>query len=325
MQNQKVLVTGGAGYVGSVLVGILLQKGFAVRVIDNLSFGAESLLGVWNHPRFEFIKGDIRHEADLKNALEGIDSVCHLAAIVGEPPSKKYPKETYEINWEASVKLYQQCEKARIKRFVFASTCSNYGQMPDPNLYVNEESPLNPISLYAETKVNFEQYLLQQKNTDICKTILRFATVYGISPRIRFDLTVNEFTRDATLGKEVVIFGENFWRPYCHVYDLANAMSMVLEADPKIVANECFNVGNTTENYTKKMLMDEIQKFVPSLQVTYKQMGADPRDYRVNCDKIRDVLGFQITQTVPSGIAQIHQIVKYGVLLNPEEQRFVNV
>jgi nucleoside-diphosphate-sugar epimerase len=325
MQKEKVLVTGGAGYIGSVLTRILLNEGFKVRVIDNLMFGGEALIDVWTHPDFEFFKGDLRHTQDIKEALKGIDHVCHLAAIVGEPPCKKYPQETQEINWLASVKLYEQCEEAHIKRFVFASTCSNYGKMPDPDLYLDETSPLNPISLYAETKVNFESYLLSQQNSSVYKTILRFSTVYGISPRMRFDLTVNEFTRDATLGKELLIYGENFWRPYCHVYDLANAMNLTLKTDAKLVANECFNVGNTDQNYTKKMLMDEIQKWVPNLQVTYKSMGEDPRDYCVNSDKIRDKIGFTITRTVPMGVKEVNYLIKSGIFTDTYTARYRNI
>lgn len=325
MKKEMVLVTGGAGYIGSVLVRILLKEGFKVRVIDNLMFGGEALLDVWNHPNFEFFKGDLRNLDDVKKSLTNIDHVCHLAAIVGEPPCKKYPQETHDINWLASVQLYQQCEENKIQRFVFASTCSNYGKMPDTDKYLDETSPLNPISLYAETKVNFENYLLSFSNTSICKTILRFSTVYGISSRIRFDLTVNEFTRDATLGKELLIYGENFWRPYCHVYDLANAMVLVLKSDTEAINNECFNVGDTSQNFTKKMLMDEIQKIVPSLKVTYKPIGEDPRDYRVNSDKIYQKIGFKISRTVPLGIREINALISNQVLSDPYSSHYRNI
>jgi nucleoside-diphosphate-sugar epimerase len=208
--TKKVLVTGGAGYIGSVLVKILLQEGFNVTVFDNLSFGGESLLSFWGHPNFQFIKGDLLNENEVKKALKGISYVCHLAAIVGEPPCNKYPDQAIKVNWNASVRLYELCEAAKVERFIFASTCSNYGRMNDSEALLDEEAALNPISLYAETKVNFENYLLNLKDSTISRTILRFSTVYGVSPRLRFDLTVNEFTRDAALNKSLLIYGENF-------------------------------------------------------------------------------------------------------------------
>ncbi len=323
--KERVLVTGGAGYIGSSLVRILLTNGYKVRVLDNLTFGGESLIEFWLHPDFEFIKGDLRNISTVRESLQNVDHVCHLAAIVGEPPCNKYPQETQEINWAASVQLYECCEEAKIQRFVFASTCSNYGKMQDPTAYLDEDSPLNPISLYAETKVKFEEYLLSIKSETITRTILRFSTVYGVSPRIRFDLTVNEFTRDAASGIDLLIYGEHFWRPYCHVYDLANAMYTVLISPKEVIANNYYNVGDTRENYTKKMLMDEISKQIPSLQVTYKSMGSDPRDYRVNADKIKNQLGFQITRTVPQGIAEVKHLITSRVLSDPFARKYTNI
>jgi nucleoside-diphosphate-sugar epimerase len=324
--NKKVLVTGGAGYIGSVLVRILLNKGYSVRVIDKLSFGGESLLEILFNPHFEFIQGDLRDEKTLDSALRDIDFVCHLAAIVGDPACSKFSDDANSINWDSSVRLFEKCIEYKIKKFVFASTCSNYGKMKDSSAYVNEESELNPVSLYAELKVKFENYLLkEQTNAPLNKTVLRFSTVYGNSPRTRFDLTVNEFTRDAVVKKELKIFGEQFWRPYCHVYDLASSVALVLESDDKKVNNNVYNVGDTKENYTKKMLVGEILKQVTGVNVEYVQKNEDPRDYRVNFEKIQKELGFKITKTVPMGVGEIHKLVGSGLISDPYSKKYSNI
>ncbi|ACT96333.1 NAD-dependent epimerase/dehydratase family protein [Dyadobacter fermentans] len=323
--SKTVLVTGGAGYIGSELVRIMLQDDYRVVVLDNLSFGGESLLSFWGNPAFRFIKGDLLNDEDVKKALEGVHYVCHLAAIVGEPPCKKFPDLALQVNWHASVRLYELCEEAGIERFVFASTCSNYGKMAIADDLLDESADLNPISLYSETKVNFEKYLLSHESSTITRTILRFSTVYGISPRPRFDLTVNEFTRDAALGKPLLIYGENFWRPYCHVSDLARSVKMALEADKDKIDGEAFNVGDTAQNYTKKMLAAEIGREIPSLEVNYHPVVTDPRDYKVNCDKIKRVLGFEISKTVPNGIQEIASLFREQVISEPMNPRYGNV
>lgn len=323
---KKVLVSGGAGYIGSVLVRLLLEKGFAVRVIDKLSFGGEPLLDWLNHPQFEFVKGDIRNEADVTAALQGVDAVAHLAAIVGDPACAREPEVARATNYDASVQFYNLAEKAGVKRFVFASTCSNYGKMEDPEGYVNENSQLAPVSLYAETKVAVEKFLLGQERGNTCKPVcLRFSTVYGISMRPRFDLTVNEFTRELALGRELVVFGEQFWRPYCHVVDLARSVVAVLEAPEEKVAYDVFNVGDTAENYQKKMIVDAILEQLPDSRVKYVSKNEDPRDYRVNFSKIKERLGFSITMRVPDGIRQIRQVISAGFLNDPDDARYRNI
>ena len=322
----KVLVTGGAGYIGSVLVRQLLNKNYKVRVLDSLKFGGDALYDVMLHPNFEFIKGDVRNENDVAIALEGVDAVTHLAAIVGDPACKKFSEEANQTNWDASVSLFKKAEKAGVKRFVFASTCSNYGKMANPDAFVTETSELRPVSLYAELKVKFENFLLEEnKDSNICTTCLRFSTVYGYSPRIRFDLTVNEFTRNATINGEQEIWGAQFWRPYCHVDDLARSVVLVLEsADEKVRAN-VFNVGNIEENYQKGMIMNEVCKVVPNVKVNFVESSEDPRDYRVNFDKIKNELGFTITKKVPDGVKEIYSLVKTGIIADPFEQKFRNI
>ena len=322
----KVLVTGGAGYIGSVLVRQLLQKNYSVRVLDSLKFGGDALYDVMLHPNFEFIKGDVRNETDVNKALEGIDAIAHLAAIVGDPACKKYSEEANETNWNASVQLFENAEKAGVKRFVFASTCSNYGKMSNPDELVTEASELKPVSLYAELKVKFEKYLLEEKkSSNICSTCLRFSTVYGFSPRIRFDLTVNEFTRNAVINGKQEIWGQQFWRPYCHVDDLARSVVLVLESTEEKVRANVFNVGSTSENYQKGMIMDEVCKIVPDVKVKYVESAEDPRDYRVNFDKIKNELDYTITKKVPEGIKEIYTLVKTGIIIDPFEQKFRNI
>ena len=322
----KVLVTGGAGYIGSVLTRQLLDKGYKVRVLDLLMFGGEPLLDLFNNPSFEFVKGDVRDEKAVRKALDGIDAVAHLAAIVGDPACAKDPELTNDINLNGSKLLYNIANELGVKRFIFASTCSNYGKMKDPEAFVDETSELSPVSLYAQTKVEIELFLLGQPKTNTCKpTCLRFSTVYGLSLRPRFDLTVNEFTKELALGRELVVFGEQFWRPYCHVVDLARSVGIVIEAEEDKVAFEVFNVGDTTENYQKQMIVAEVLKQIPGAKVSYVKKNEDPRDYRVAFEKIKNQLGFEITINVPQGIAQTIQCVEDGFLSNPDDPKYKNV
>jgi len=323
---KKILVTGAAGYIGSVLVRQLLDKGYKVRGLDSLFFGGESLISIYNHPNFEFVKGDIRDHQTIINALKDITDVVHLAAIVGDPACSKQPELAEEINWNASKNLFDYCNnETDIAHFVFASTCSNYGKMKDDE-FVNENSELNPVSLYAQLKVKFENYLMQSIVRDsFIPTALRFSTVYGLSPRMRFDLTVNEFIREVAFDKELVIFGEQFWRPYCHVEDLASSCINVIEAENAKVKQNVYGVGDTNENYQKKMIAEEILKIVPNATIKYVQKDEDPRDYRVDFAKIKNELNFKITKTVPDGLMEIYNILKDGIISNPYSEKYKNI
>tara|TARA_B100001173_G_scaffold227247_1_gene197219 strand:- start:335 stop:1306 length:972 start_codon:yes stop_codon:yes gene_type:complete len=322
---KKVLVTGGAGYIGCVMVRQLIDKGYSVRVIDSLKWGGESLFDLITNNDFELQKGDIRNIEDVKKALINVNYVIHLAAIVGDPACSKFSDEAKETNWDGSVNLFEECEKSGIERFVFASTCSNYGKMKDSDSYVKEDSELNPVSLYAELKVKFENYLLDKKNSsNVCSTALRFSTVYGFSPRMRFDLTVNEFTRNMVLENFQEIWGEQFWRPYAHVDDLCRASILVLESEKSKVKSQVFGVGDTNENYQKGMIIREINKLVDG-DIKYVAKDEDPRDYRVDFSKIKNELGFSISKTVPDGIKEIKKIVESGIITDCYSSKFKNI
>jgi len=302
-----------------------LDKEYNVRVIDSLKWGGEPLFDLVDCKNFDFIKGDIRNLDDLKKSLIDIDCVVHLAAIVGDPACKKYSEEAFQTNWEASKLLFDLSEKMGISKFIFASTCSNYGKMDDSESYVNEKSKLNPVSLYAELKVKFENYIINEKsNYNICATALRFSTVYGFSPRIRFDLTVNEFTRNMVVEKFQEIWGEQFWRPYAHVDDLCRATVLVIESDESIVRSEVFGVGDTQENYQKGMIIREINKLIDG-DIKYVPKDEDPRDYRVNFDKIKNKLNFKISKTVPDGIAEIKKVVESGIIIDTYSNKYKNI
>jgi len=326
---KNILVTGGAGYVGSGLLRELLLKEYNVTCIDNLLFGGESLLDIWHNKNFTFYKCDINDSQKLDEVFlkNDFDAVIHLAAIVGDPACKLNSNLAIKTNYESSKNLLERSINAKVSKFLFASTCSNYGKMDDPEAYVDENSKLAPVSLYAELKVKFEKYMLSEikKLDEFSPTILRFSTVYGLSPRMRFDLTVNEFTKDLALGKELMVFGEQFWRPYCHVKDFSNAFLTVLKSPTKKVAYNVFNVGDTKENYTKQMLIDEIKKILPDSRIKYVKKDDDPRDYRVNCDKIKKELGFKISMTVPDGINEVKRIVQEKVIRDPENQKYYNI
>lgn len=312
-----VLVTGGAGYIGSVVSTYLIRHGVTTRVLDGLHFGGESLLGLLGMPHFDFMAGDLRNAQCVMNALrDAPEAVIHLAAIVGDPACKQQPEQAREINETATGQLIDLCKHYGVQRFIFISTCSNYG-ISESNQPVTEDSPLNPISLYAETKVKMEQYLLQQADATFHPCILRLSTVFGLSPRMRFDLLVNELTRDAVLRKKIVVYGVQFWRPYLHVQDVAKAISMVLQAPLETIDRQVFNVGMNTANYQKQQIIELVLKYLPETEIEQVEQRQDPRNYRVAFDKIGRRLGFYPDWTVEAGIFQIKCAVEQRIFRDP--------
>ena len=313
-EGRRVLVVGGAGYVGSVLVRKLLAAGYQVRVLDNLLFGhGASVAELLEEPAFSFEKGDLRDSGAVDRALDGVSDVVLLAALVGDPICKRFPEAARSVNGEGSMALFDALAGRGVERFVFTSTCSNYGLREDDSL-ATEEAELKPLSLYAETKVAFDEHALGRADeVDFCTTILRIATAYGLSARMRFDLTISEFTRELALGRELVVYDADTWRPYCHVASIAKAIRTVLEADRDAVHGEVFNVGDSEENYTKRRVVEAVQEHLGGDgQVTYTEGGSDPRNYRVSFDKIASQLGFQNEHTVPDAVGRLIAAIAAG-------------
>lgn len=313
------LVTGGAGYVGSVVVAGLLAAGRRVRVLDSLVHGATpSLLWTWGSERFEFIRGDVRDPEARRAALAGARDVVHLAAIVGDPACARDPELAAAVNTEATRHLLDAAASGAVERFVFASTCSNYGRTASSNdALATETWQLNPLSAYAESKVAAECDVLSDGRGELVATCVRLATVYGPSPRMRFDLTVNEFTRDMLLKKHLLIYGEQFWRPYIHVADAAAAIARVLDAPAADVAGEVFNIGDTRENYRKRDIVELVRERVAGGEVELVEVDEDPRDYRVSFDKAAEVLGVTSSRRVGDGIDEIVALIGSGLLPDP--------
>jgi nucleoside-diphosphate-sugar epimerase len=299
-----ILVTGGAGYVGAEVVSTLLERGADVRILDNLVHGQAEVAAALEARGAELIDADIRDSARRREALEGARAVVHLAAIVGDPACARDPQLAQAVNVDATRDLVEDAAAARVEHFIFASTCSNYGRMTDPETPIDETGELAPVSLYAEQKVGIEKMLLGRDAAPKA-TCLRFATVYGAAPRMRFDLTVNEFTRELWADRDLEVFGEQFWRPYVHARDAAKGVATVLEAGPDEVGGDVFNVGHSDENYRKLDLVEIIESKIPRGSVSYVHRDEDPRDYKVSFEKIRERLGYMPDQRVPDGIAEI--------------------
>jgi len=323
--GNTTLVTGGSGYIGALLVQELREAGGEVRVLDSLLHGQEDIAAEQEQAGVEVIRADVRDGEARKRALADAHAVVHLAAIVGDPACALDPKASDDVNVQATSALVADANEAGVERLVFASTCSNYGRMADPNVPITEDGELRPVSLYAEQKVGMEQLILGSGTGATKPTCLRFATVYGVGRRMRFDLTVNEFTRDLWSDRELEVFGEQFWRPYIHVRDAARAIRTVLETPTEQVAGQVFNAGRSGENYRKLDLVEEIGKQIDRGSVSYVRRDEDPRDYKVSFDKIRAQLGFETLMTVPDGIAEIIAALDAGAFGDPYDGRYRNI
>ena len=318
---KSILVTGGAGYIGSVLTHKLVELGYNVRIIDSLIYGKDGISDLISNNSVELIEKDIRDEKTLNDVVKEIDCVIHLAAIVGDPLCKKIPVAAKQINEDATKKLVVVSKKHGVKRFIFASTCSNYGSA---SATVDENSPIQSLSLYSTTKVNSENFILSTKDSSFEPCILRFATAHGLSPRMRFDLLLQEFLRDAILDKKIKIYGPNFWRPLAHVDDISNACITAIKSSKDVISGEIYNVGHTTENYTKKMLAEIIQEFVPSTKIEIIESKRDLRTYKVSFDKIKNNLKFISKKTIRDSISDILAEIEKGSL-DPKASEFSNM
>ena len=308
----KILVTGGAGYIGSILVPLLLQKGHAVTVIDNFMYGQTSLLDCCHHPNLEIIRGDVRKEELLRQHLRTTDAILPLACLTGAPLCDRDPVGSQQINHDAVRFLAEQ--KSREQSLIFPCTNSGYGVGQD-GIYCDESTPLRPISLYGKLKVELDRYLLDRGD---CITF-RFATVFGVSPRMRLDLLVNDFTYRAVVDKTVVLFEAHFKRNYLHVRDAAQAFLHALE-NYETMVGEPYNVGLSEANLSKQELCEAIQRQVPDFRYVLSEIGKDPdqRNYIVSNTKI-EATGFQTQVSLDAGIKELvkgFQIVRRNQYAN---------
>jgi len=317
---KRVLVVGGAGYIGSLLVERLLRSGYKVRVLDSLLYGGEPLRHAMHHPNFELMAGDCRNIQDVVKAVRGVESIVQLAAIVGDPACEQDHTAALEINYAATRMLIEIAKGHGVSRVIFASSCSVYGAT---ELEVDEQSEVGPVSFYGQTKVDSERALLESRSDTFHPTILRFATVFGLSYRPRFDLVVNLLTAKAAQERLITIYNGQQWRPFIHVRDLVEAVALVLQAPARLVAGQILNVGDSRLNHTLSEVADVIADAFPATRVEHVD-NADRRNYRVSFRKIEEALGFHAEYSLRDGIEELKAAFETGLITDYTDVRYHN-
>jgi nucleoside-diphosphate-sugar epimerase len=316
-----VLVTGAAGYIGSILVRRLLDRGYHVRVLDRLMYGDDAIRDIFSHPCLEMVVADFRDRMVVARAMRGVSAVIHLGAIVGDPACAIDEAFTIGTNFEATRIIASAAKQEGVGRMIFGSTCSVYGASEE---MLDETSPLNPVSLYANTKIAAERALLDMRDADFAPVIMRFATAYGHSYRPRYDLAVNVMTAKAVTEGEIMIHGGDQWRPFVHVDDIARALVLALEAPVKTVAGETFNVGSDEQNHQLKEVGAIIQRLIPRAEVLTNDLVTDKRNYYVHFTKIREALGFTPCHTLEESIREMKEALDTGEVRNYRDRRYNN-
>lgn len=327
---RHVLVTGAAGYIGSALCAELLRQGYWVTAVDNLLFGGEPLLAYLAYPNFQFVKADVCENRAVRDAVRRDwpvpQAVIHLAAIAGFPACQAVGRQVaWRYNVEATQRVYDQAVEMGVERFIYASTYSNYG-LASQGQPVTEESPLNPQSLYAETKIASERFLLNQADGGCAALVFRLATLYGLSPRMRFDLIVNQFVLEAYQKRELLIYQRGYSRSFVHIKDAVRGFLLGLESRRENIQGQVFNLGSEEGNYTKDQIVALILKRLPETRVQYKDMtfGGDMRDISVSFEKIKMILNYHSQYTVDDGIREVLHALQGGFFRNPLDERYRN-
>ena len=318
---RKVLVVGGAGFLGSVLTQKLLRSGFRVRILDSFIYGRRSLDSFSEDKNLEIVEGDLRNIHTCVGSLAEIDAVVLLAAIVGDPASKIRPTETIETNVLAAQALASACKLHHINRFLYASTCSVYGV---GGQLLDENAPLNPVSLYARTKIESEKIIMAMGGEYFSPTILRMGTLYGYSPRMRFDLVVNTMSMKSFMDGKIQVFGGRQWRPLLGVEDAAEVYVRCLEARLQDVGNQVFNVGSDAQNYQIDEVAEIIGSSLGGIPIVRDNTNLDARDYRVTFAKLHQTLGFMPQQTIESSSRTIFEKLQSGLIRNPAQRIYYN-
>ena len=321
----NILITGGFGYAGSILSEEFAKRKHQVVIVDNLHTGIKNNKILNKYENLEFYNFDITNMNSLKKAFKKFkyDCVIHLAAIVGDPACRKDIKLTNKTNLIGAKNVFKLSKENKAKKFIFYSTCSNYGIMKNTSL-VSEKSKLRPISHYAKTKVKFEKYLINDKSK-ISKIIFRVSTLYGMSKRMRFDLTINEFVKTIFLNKKLQVYDKNTWRPYLHLRDLFKVTDYFL--NKKISSNvNILNVGKKNENYSKESICKIIQKKIKNREKLIKYIdktSVDMRDYKVDFSKI-DKIKIKLNFDVSKGVSEIIKAITKNKYLRNNSSKFIN-
>jgi nucleoside-diphosphate-sugar epimerase len=328
--STHIIVTGGAGYIGSLLVGELLRQGCRVTVVDDLLYGGESLLAYLPDPNFRFVKANLWEPRIVRDAIVDAErvgwpapyGVIHLAGVVGFPACQAVGRQVaWRYNVEATQRVFEQAVAAGAQRFVFASTYNVYA-LSAGGKPVTEESPLSPQSLYAETKLAAERYLLGQAHSDCLPVIFRLAHLYGLSPRTRFDMLINQFVLDAYLRRELLIYQRGYSRSFVHVQDTVRGLLLGLRAEKSAV----YNLGSDDGNHSKDDIIGLITRRLPETSISYKDMtfGGDMRDIAVSFEKIKTELGFSARLTVEDGVREVLNALKSGLIRDPQNVHYRN-
>jgi nucleoside-diphosphate-sugar epimerase len=319
-RERAVLVIGGAGYIGSALLPRLLAEGYRVRVLDLFLYGTSPIESVLSHPKLEIIRADFRRVDSLVAAMQGVDHLVHLGGIVGDPACAIDEDLTIDVNLAATRLIGEVAKGNGIKHFVFASTCSVYGASEHA---LTESSALNPLSLYARSKVASEKLLLNMADDRFTPIIVRFGTIYGLSGRTRFDLVVNLLAAKAVFDGRITVFGGAQWRPFLHVEDAARAVAQLLDLPPGRGA-EIYNVGSNHENYTIAGVGKIVKKIVPEAELIEQAADQDRRNYKVSFSRIQLMIGFRTSWKVEDGVRQVVNAIRAGGITDYREARYSN-